>query len=95
MGKYHVVSAKNFGYESDLEDGTYDYFVFPVNEFSKSEVMDLFEEVTMYTWKNNSEYPYTAYEYQGTQYNGDLYGKQYYDVIYGGEFDEDNVPYIP
>ena len=47
------------------------------------------------SWKNNSEYPYTAYEYQGTQYNGDLYGKQYYDVIYGGEFDEDNVPYIP
>ena len=40
MGKYHVVSAKNFGYESDLEDGTYDYFVFPVNEFSKSEVME-------------------------------------------------------
>ena len=24
-----------------------------------------------------------------------LYGKQYYQIIYDGLFDEDNVPYIP
>lgn len=30
--QYHVISAKNFGYESALGDGTYDYFVFPADE---------------------------------------------------------------
>jgi hypothetical protein len=35
--QYHVISAKNFGYESVLGDGTYDYFVFPASEYSKSE----------------------------------------------------------
>ncbi len=48
-----------------------------------------------YTQKNNNEYPYTAHEYQGSQYCSDLYGKQYYQIIYDGLFDEDNVPYIP
>ena len=62
MKKYHVFSAKNFGYESDLGDGTYDYFVFPAEEFSESDGMGLFVEVTKYTRKNNNEYPYTAYE---------------------------------
>ena len=28
MKQYHVISAKNFGYESELGDETYDYFVF-------------------------------------------------------------------
>ena len=95
MKKYHVFSAKNFGYESDLGDGTYDYFVFPIDEFSQSDAKGLFVRVTKYTWKNNNEYPYTAYEYQGLQYCSDLYGKQYYEVLYNVVFDEDNVPFIP
>lgn len=95
MREYHVISAKNFGYESDLDDGTYDYFVFPADEFSQSEVMGFFMEVTKYTWKNNNEYPYTAYEYQGDDNYGGEIGKQYYDVIYDGLFDEDAVPFIP
>ena len=95
MKQYHVISAKNFGYESELGDETYDYFIFPSNKFSQSDVMSLFVSITKYTWKNNNEYPYTAYEYMGTQYCSDLYGKQYYQIIYNGLFDEDNVPYIP
>ena len=75
--------------------GTYDYFVFPAEECSQSEAMNLFVEVTRYTTKNNNDYPYTAYEYQGTQYCGDLYGKQYYEVLYSGLFGADNVPFIP
>ena len=42
MKQYHVISAKNFGYESDLGDGTYDYFVFPADEFSQSDIMGVF-----------------------------------------------------
>ena len=55
MKQYHVISAKNFGYESDLGDGTYDYFVFPADEFSQSDIMGLFVSVTKYTQKNNKE----------------------------------------
>ena len=57
--------------------------------------MGLFAEIIKYTRKNNGEYPYTAYEYQGLQYCSDLYGKQYYEVVYNGLFDENNVPFIP
>ena len=55
MKQYHVISAKNFGYESELGDETYDYFVFPSNKFSQSDVMSLFVSITKYTWKNNNE----------------------------------------
>ena len=59
--KYHVISAKNFGYESVLGDGTYDYFVFPADEFSESEARGTFEAVTKDTLKpNNRWYSYTA-----------------------------------
>lgn len=40
--QYHVISAKNFGYESALGDGTYDYFVFPADEVSEHEAMSFF-----------------------------------------------------
>ena len=94
--KYHVISAKNFGYESVLGDGTYDYFVFPADEFSEYEAMTTFAEVTKETLKaNNHWYSYTAYEYRGSSNNGGDYGKQYYEIIYNGLFDEDNVPFIP
>lgn len=47
MKQYHVISAKNFGYESDLGDGTYDYFVFPADEFSQSDIMGVFGKIGM------------------------------------------------
>lgn len=94
--QYHVISAKNFGYESILGDETYDYFVFPADEFSKHEAMGSFEKVTKETLKaNNQWYPYTAYEYRGSSCYGGYYGKQYYKIVYSGLFDEDNVPFIP
>ena len=93
--QYHVISAKNFGYESVLGDGTYDYFVFPADEFSQYDAIGSFHEVTKETLKNNHWFSYTAYEYHGSAYCIDRYGKQYYEVIYSGLFDEDNVPYIP
>lgn len=64
--QYHVISAKNFGYESVLGDGTYDYFVFPADEFSEYDAMSTFTEVTKETLKaNNHWYSYKAYEYRG------------------------------
>ena len=36
----HAISAKNFGYESVLCDGTYDYFVFPADEFVEYDAMN-------------------------------------------------------
>ncbi len=95
MKKYHVISAKNFGYESNLGDGTYDYYVFPANEFSQSDAMGCFVKIIKYTWKNNNEYPYTAYEYRGSNDYGGSYGKQYYDVVYNGLFGENKVPFTP
>ena len=94
--QYHVISAKNFGYDSVLGNETYDYFVFPVDEFSKYEALNTFAEITKETLKaNNHWYSYTAYEYRGPSNNGGDYGKQYYKIIYNGLFDEDNVPFIP
>ena len=94
--QYHVISAKNFGYDFVLGDGTYDYFVFPADEFSQSDAMATFQEVQKMTLKaNNHWYPYTAYEYCGTAYCSENYGKQYYNIIYNGLFDEDHVPFIP
>lgn len=93
--QYHVISAKNFGYESVLGDGTYDYFVFSASEFSKYDAMSSFSKITKETLKNNHWYSYTAYEYHGSSNNGGEYGKQYYEIIYSGLYDEDNVPFIP
>ena len=94
--QYHVISAKNFGYESVLGDGTYDYFVFPADEFSEYQAMSTFEPITKETLKaNNHWYSYTAYEYRGLSYYSEYYGKQYYAIVYSGLFDEDNVPFIP
>lgn len=57
--QYHVISAKNFGYESVLGDGTCDYFVFPADEFSEYDAMSTFTEVTKETLKaNNHWYSY-------------------------------------
>ncbi len=96
MKKYHVISAKNFGYESVLCDETFDYFVLPADEFSESEARSTFVEITKETLKpNNRWYSYTAYEYRGTAYCSEHYGKQYYKIVYDGLFDENNIPFIP
>jgi hypothetical protein len=50
--------------------------VFPADEFSQSDIMGLFVSVTKYTQKNNNEYPYTAHEYQGSQYCSDPFCEQ-------------------
>ena len=81
--QYHVISAKNFGYDSVLGNGTYDYFVFPSDEFSKYEAMNTFAEITKETLKaNNHWYTYTAYEYQGVTYHS---------IIYSGIVDESEL----
>ena len=75
MGKCHVISAKRMGWEQ-----MYDYYTFPVNEYSKEEAMAEFCPVEKETMKNNGQwYPYTAYEY-----NGEIY----YSIIYYGIADE-------
>ena len=75
--KYHVVSAKHFGY-----DKGYDYLFFPINKFSKEEALDQFQPVEKFTEKNNNIYPYTAYEYDGNTY---------YSVQYSGIADESEI----
>ena len=52
--KYHVISAKNFGYESVLGDGTYDYFVFSTDEFVIERAMPALCSVTIKQAKVNS-----------------------------------------
>lgn len=92
--QYHVISAKNFGYESALGDGTYDYFVFPADEVSEHDAMSFFVEIVKETLKSNNRwYPYTGYEYQGLTYCSEHYGKQYYEVIYNGLFNEDKCAF--
>ena len=55
-----------------------------------------FEAVTKETLKpNNRWYSYTAFEYRGTLYYSEHYGKQYYEIIYNGLFDENKVPFTP
>ena len=73
--KYHMISAKRMGWES-----MYDYYPFPVDEFTKEEALAQFCPVQKETLKaNNHWYTYTAYEYQG---------ETYYKIIYSGIVDE-------
>ncbi|MGG7142319.1 hypothetical protein ACQPVP_02495 [Clostridium nigeriense] len=46
MGKCHVISAKRMGWEQ-----MYDYYTFPVNEYSREEAMDQFRTVEKETKK--------------------------------------------
>ena len=80
MKKYHVVSAKRMGWDND--DGTYEYFFFPVDEYSKEQAMAQFKTVRKETLKNNSWYPYTAYEYDG---------ETFYSIQYSGIADESEI----
>lgn len=80
MKKYHVVSAKRMGWDNG--DKTYAYFFFPVNEYSKEQAMAQFRTVRKETLKNNSWYPYTAYEYDG---------ETFYSIQYSGVADESDL----
>ena len=80
MEKYHVVSAKRMGWDNG--DRTYEYFFFPINEYSKEEAIDQFKTVRKETMKNNSWYPYTAYEYDG---------EIFYSIQYSGIADETEI----
>lgn len=75
--KLHIISAKKFGY-----DAGYDYIPFPTNEYTKEQVMAQFKRVTKETLKNNTWYPYTAYEYDGETY----YSIQYSGIVEESEF---------
>ena len=75
MGKCHVISAKRMGWEQ-----MYDYWTFPVEQYTKEEAIAQFLPVQKETLKNNNRwYTYTAYEYQGNTY---------YSIIYSGIADE-------
>jgi hypothetical protein len=75
MGKCHVISAKRLGWEQ-----MYDYYTFPVDEYSKEDAMNQFFTVQKETTKANGQsYPYTAYEY-----NGEIY----HSIIYSGIADD-------
>ena len=80
MKKYHVVSAKRMGWANG--DRTYEYFFFPVDEYSKEQAMAQFKTVRKETLKNNSWYPYTAYEYDG---------ETFYSIQYSGIADESEI----
>lgn len=78
--KYHVISAKRMGWDNG--DKTYEYFFFPIDEYSKEEALAQFNEVKKETLKNNSWYPYTAYEYEG---------EVFYSIQYSGIADESEI----
>ena len=80
MKKSHVVSAKRMGWDNG--DRTYEYFFFPVDEYNKEQAMAQFRTVRKETLKNNSWYPYTAYEYDG---------ETFYSIQYSGIADESEI----
>ena len=61
--KFHVISAKRMGWDNG--DRTYEHFFFPVDKFTPEDALAQFQKVQKQTLKNNSWYPYTAYEYDG------------------------------
>ena len=72
--KLHIISAKNFGYDTG-----YDYIPFPEKSYTKESAMAQFKRVKKEALKNNTWYPYTAYEYCG---------KTYYSIQYSGLVEE-------
>ena len=49
----------------DNGDKTYEHFFFPIDEFTEDEALAQFQKIQKQTFKNNSWYPYTVYEYDG------------------------------
>lgn len=80
MKKFHVVSAKRMGWNNG--DKTYEHIFFPIDEFSKDEAMSQFKPVQKEALKNNSWYPYTAYEYDG---------EIFYSIEYRGIANENEI----
>jgi len=74
MGKCHVISAKRMGWEQ-----MYDYYTFSVKEYSEEEALAQFRPVQKEADKNGRNYPFTAFQYDGTFY---------YSVVYSGIADE-------
>ena len=72
MEKYHNIRATKFGYARETV-----WFSFPASQFSKEEALSHFQSITKYKKNrvNGDEYPYTAYEYNGTEF---------YDIYYYG-----------
>ena len=77
MRKYHVISAKKFGWNAG-----YDYIPFPIDSFTPESAMAQFQKVTKETLKNNHWVSYTAYEYDGELY----YSIQYSGIANENEF---------
>lgn len=75
MGKCHVISAKQMGWEP-----MYDYYTFPVDEYTEEEAMAQFCPVQKETMKNNGKW----YSYTADEYNGETY----YSIYYSGIADE-------
>lgn len=77
--KYHVISAKRFGWED-----MYDHFFFLTSEFSEHEALAQFESVEKMTEKNGRVFPYIGYEFDGetfysTEYRGTATQQEYDD----------------
>ena len=54
MKKYHVISSKIMGYNNG--DRTYEYFFFPIDEFTKEQALGQFKEVQKETLKSNNHW---------------------------------------
>lgn len=80
MKKYHVISAKRMGWNNG--DETYEYFFFPIDEFSKEDAIAQFRPVQKETLKNNHWYTYTAYEFED---------EIFYSIIYSGTANENEI----
>ncbi len=81
MKKYHVVSAKQMGWNNG--DKTYEHCFFPTDEYSKEDALEQFSKVPKETLKSNNRwYPYTAYEYDG---------ETFYSIEYRGIADESEI----
>jgi hypothetical protein len=82
MREYHVITAKKMGL--DNADNLYTHFAFPVEEFTKEQVMAQFVQVTKYTDSGSGGrmHPYTAYEFNG---------ETFYLVRYSGIANEEQL----
>ena len=77
--KYHVISAKRFGWED-----MYDHFFFATSEFSEHEALAQFEPVEKMTDKNGRVFPYIGYEFDGETF----YSVEYRGTATQQEYDD-------
>ena len=67
----HVFRAKLFGWDNDYDD-----IIFDASRFSREDAEAYFVEKVGLTNKNNLEFPYSYYEYEGKKY----YSYQYMGI---------------